>query len=64
MLAIMNDARCDDLRRDRMAIAAACYVHPRVDRPGKKDEAAEAAANAGYGTDWGDDLTAPMLSRN
>lgn len=30
MLAIMNDETVDGLRRDRMAVAAAPYVHPKV----------------------------------
>jgi hypothetical protein len=39
MLAIMNDPKADAVRRDRMAIAAAPFIHPRVadSRIGKKD---------------------------
>jgi hypothetical protein len=32
--------------------------------PGKKDEVREAANHAGFGTDWGDDLSAPTSSLN
>lgn len=52
MLAVMNDDMADDLRRDRMAIAAAPFCHPRKEPvgPGKREaaqEAAEAASAAG-----------------
>jgi hypothetical protein len=58
MLAVMNDPGADEVRRDRMAMAAAPYCHPRVADAtrGKKDLQAEAAATAGEGTEWGDDL--------
>lgn len=58
MLAVMNDPAADEVRRDRMAMAAAPYCHPRVaDKSwGKKDAQAEAAATAGEGTAWEDDL--------
>lgn len=54
MLAIMNDAEADDGRRDRMAIAAAPYVHARAAdaKPGKKEEAEQAALTAERGTSW------------
>jgi hypothetical protein len=66
MLAVMNDARADDARRDRMAIAAAPYAHPRADaKPaGKKDLAIAAARTAGDGTEWGDDLAGPDARLN
>ena len=66
MLAVMNDAAADDARRDRMAIAAAPYAHPRADAkaPGKKDQATEAARTAGDGTEWGDDLAGPDARLN
>jgi hypothetical protein len=61
MLAVMNDEGADDARRDRMAIAAAPYKHakPGDVKPGKKEQAAEAARNAGAGSVWGDDLAPP-----
>jgi phage terminase small subunit len=55
MLAIMNDPDASPERRDRMAIAAASFCHPRA-VAGKKTRAAEDAETAGEGTDWGDDL--------
>ena len=66
MLAVMNDEAADDTRRDRMAIAAAPYAHPRADvKPaGKKDLAIEAARTAGDGTEWGDDLAGPDARLN
>jgi hypothetical protein len=58
MLRTMNDPSVDEARRDRMAIAAAPFCHPRADAVmGKKARAAEDAQTAGEGTDWGDDLT-------
>jgi hypothetical protein len=57
MLAVMNDDTADAARRDRMAIAACPYCHPRADAVlGKKDRAREAAQTAGEGTAWGNDL--------
>jgi hypothetical protein len=50
MLDVLNDASAAPARRDRMAIAAAPFVHPRMpDVIGKKDskQAAAAAASAG-----------------
>jgi hypothetical protein len=52
MLMVMNDAEADINRRDRMAVAAAPFCHPRVAdaRTGKKDErqvVAEASASTG-----------------
>lgn len=48
MLAVMNDATADDDRRDKMAIAAAPYVHQRAadQKLGKKEQKIEAAKNA------------------
>jgi hypothetical protein len=64
MLGVLNDPEADQARRDRMAIAAAPFVHPRVadNRFGKKDALAEAAETAGENSDWGDDLKAPESS--
>lgn len=62
MLEVMNDDEADVTRRDRMAIAAAPFVHAKPgDAPkGKKEAAQEAAHTAGEGTVWGDDLRAPL----
>lgn len=60
MLAVLNDETADEARRDRMAQAAAPYVHAKpapLGDGGKKGEAQVAAATAGAGSDWGDDLT-------
>lgn len=48
MLAVMRDADEDPARRDRMAIAAAPFVHERAAdaRPGKKEQAAARAKTA------------------
>jgi hypothetical protein len=60
MLAVMNDAEADPLRRDRMAVAAAPYVHvkPQPEAPalGKKEARRQAAETAGQNSEWGDDL--------
>lgn len=47
MLAVMNSAEADDERRDRMAIAAAPYVHEKAadKKLGKKEQKLEAAKN-------------------
>ena len=55
MLSVINDPAAASYRRDKMAIAAAPFVHVRVAAKGKKAAAAEAAKNAGGG-EWGDDL--------
>jgi hypothetical protein len=49
MLAVMSDPNADPLRRDKMAIAAAPFMHPRVadNRYGKKDEERDRAAERG-----------------
>lgn len=62
MLSVMRDETADQARRDRMAIAAAPFLHPKAPEmpasaPGKKERAAEAAKTAGVGSDWGDDLS-------
>jgi hypothetical protein len=58
MLAVMNDPTADDTRRDRMAIAAASFCHPRMAETGigKKARETEAASIAGAGTLWAGDL--------
>ena len=54
MLSVMNDPDADPARRDRMAIAAASYVHIRAAdaKPGKKAAAEQAARTAERGTSW------------
>jgi hypothetical protein len=56
MLSIVRDPDADPKRRDKMAIAAAQYCHPRVAAvgKGKKARAAEAAKTAGENSGWGD----------
>ena len=49
MLAVMNDPGQPPNRRDRMAIAAAPFMHPRAGEAGKKEEQAERAKRAGAG---------------
>lgn len=50
MLKVMNDQSADKDRRDRMAIAAAPFMHPRkADGVGKKEEKADRAKSAGSG---------------
>lgn len=50
MLNVINDPRVDEDRRDRMAIAAAPFVHARAGgMQGKKDERKEKAKTAGSG---------------
>lgn len=60
MLAVLNDPTADDARRDRMAQAAAPYVHPKADGEpqGKKAQREAAARVAERGTDWESLLTA------
>jgi hypothetical protein len=62
MLSVMRDPAVDGSRRDRMAISAAPYVHPRAIEAtvGKKDKAQAAAETAGEGSDWGTDLAGPQ----
>ena len=51
MLRVMNDPSAQPERRDRMAIAAAPFVHPRANeaKKGKKEQRAEAAKAAATG---------------
>lgn len=64
MLSVMRNPEADQARRDRMAIAAAPFVHSRAAEgaQGKKEAANEAARNAGAGTEWGSDLESPTSS--
>jgi hypothetical protein len=56
LLRVVNDPTASDSRRDRAAVAAAPYVHPRPMATGKKQRQAKEAKEAGMGTEWGDDL--------
>jgi hypothetical protein len=51
MLLVMRDSEADPLRRDRMAMAAAPFLHIRAaeEKPGKKEEANEKAKKATSG---------------
>ena len=51
MLSVMNDDDQDPTRRDRMAMAAAPYVHARASdvAPGKKEQKQEAAEKVAAG---------------
>jgi hypothetical protein len=52
----------DPLRRDRMAIAAAPYLHPKAgEQTGKKAEREARAKTAQNGTEWEDLLSGPKL---
>jgi hypothetical protein len=58
MLDVMNDPKIDPTRRDRMAIAAAPYCHPRISdrRVTMKEQRATAAQTASTDTEWEIDL--------
>ena len=67
MLDVMNDSEADATRRDRMAIAAAPFMHDRFafvanrgdsEPMGKKAAQQVAAVTAQDGTDWADILPA------
>ena len=51
MLAVMNDAKADVTRRDRMAIAAAPYLHGKAAEltPGKRQQKQDAADEGATG---------------
>jgi len=57
MLAVMRSEDADPSRRDRMAVAAAPFCHPRIsdNRFGKKDQAKIDATTAGRDS-WSGDL--------
>jgi hypothetical protein len=61
MLDVMNDPDADQSRRDRMAMAAAPFVHQRAveGEKGKKEQRQDAAKTAQSGTDWEHDLDRP-----
>jgi len=59
LLKVINDETVDSDRRDRLAIAAAPYCHPKLmerHSVGKKDQQASAAETASMGTPWANDL--------
>jgi len=56
MLMVINDEAADVERRDRMAVCAAQYVHPRVAKHPAGKKALAAAAAREVGGEWGDDL--------
>jgi hypothetical protein len=59
LLMVINDPNTNSDRRDRLAIAAAPYCHPKLmerHTVGKKDRQSEAAETAGMGTPWAEDL--------
>lgn len=49
MLKVMNDPTADEFRRDKMAVAAAPYMHIKKGEGGKKDEQGAAAKRAAGG---------------
>jgi hypothetical protein len=60
MLAVVNDPLADQARRDKMAIAAAPFMHPKAGEPaGKKAERDAQARVAQNGTEWEDLLAGP-----
>ena len=59
MLAVMRDPLADPARRDRMAIAAAPFLHRKVADIGKKEAADLAALDAGKGSRWAELLDEP-----
>ncbi len=55
MLAVINDETAEEVRRDRMAIAAAPFIHPKADAAvGKKEAANIHAQTAHEESAWGD----------
>jgi hypothetical protein len=56
MLSVMRDPSASKERRDRMAVTAARYLCPKAGDKGKKGLAAEAAKEAGVGSEWDTDL--------
>jgi hypothetical protein len=54
MLKVVRDPNADPLRRDRMAVAAAPYCHPKISdqRVTKKEARAAAAKKATVNTEW------------
>ena len=66
LLMVINDPTVDSDRRDRLAIAAAPYCHPKLmerHTMGKKDQQTEAAEQAGMGTGWTTDLESEVRAQ-
>jgi phage terminase small subunit len=61
MLHVMNNRKAEPERRDRMAVAAAPYVHGKMGEQGKKAAKDAAAAAVGGGSRFG---AAPPPRRN
>lgn len=49
MMQVINDPTADKGRRDRMAVAAAPYLHAKPGEQGKKEERQQAANQAASG---------------
>lgn len=66
MLHVINDPTSSVDRRDRIAMAAAPFVHERVADTivGKKQKLQAEATKAGEGSDWGDDLRSEEIRPN
>jgi hypothetical protein len=66
MLAVVNDPNADLARRDRMAVAAAPFTHPRVAeaRYGKKDAEKDRAEERAEDEKYATPATPPKLVIN
>jgi hypothetical protein len=66
MVHVVNDETVPVDRRDRLAIAAAPFVHEKITdlAIGKKQKLAVAATTAGEGSEWGDDLRSEEIRPN
>ena len=64
MLTVMNDGESDSDRRDRMAIAAAPYVHARASETiaGKKEQQQEEADRLSREGKFATPAAPPMMS--
>lgn len=63
MLKVMNDDEAEDQRRDRMAVAAAPFVHAKAEAAGKKEQRQQAAEQVMNGGKFAP-RTRPNLSVN
>lgn len=62
MLSVIGDEDADPLRRDRLAVAAAPYMHPKVvavEDGGKKAEAERAAKREAESGSWAGLMSRP-----